>query len=62
MQPITKSMAADKCELGEMLRFQESLLRLVATNRTEQQDSSVSKRPAAAEKIAEMARKVARAS
>jgi hypothetical protein len=57
-----KHMAPERNELGEILRFQESLLRLVANNRTEQHEPAAPGRPAAAEKIAEMARKVAQAS
>jgi hypothetical protein len=57
-----KSMAPERHELGEILRFQESLLRLVTVNRKEMGEESPLKRPVAAEKIAEMARKVAQAS
>lgn len=55
-------MALERQELGEILRFQESLLRLVTANRQEADTEPPSKRPVAAEKIAEMARQVAQAS
>lgn len=54
-------MPPERTELGEILRFQESLLRLVAVNRTPQEEPS-SRKPVAAEKIAELARKVSQAS
>ncbi len=57
-----KHMAPERSELGDILRFQESLLRLVSNNCPEQHEPTAPRRPAAAEKIAEMARKVAQAS
>ena len=57
-----KHMASERSELGDILRFQESLLRLVSNNCTEKPEPAVQKRPTAAEKIAEMAHKVAQAS
>ena len=57
-----KHMAPERSELGEILRFQESLLRLVSVNRPGQDAPSAPKKPAAVEKIAEMARKLAQAS
>lgn len=60
--PMNKQhMPPERIELGEILRFQESLLRLVAVNRTTQEEPSLRK-PVAAETIAEMARKVSQAS
>ncbi|MBA3973511.1 MAG: hypothetical protein C0504_04740 [Candidatus Solibacter sp.] len=60
--PMNKQhMPQERIELGEILRFQESLLRLVTVNRSAQEEPAP-RRPVAAEKIAEMARKVSQAS
>jgi len=55
-------MALERKELGEVLRFQESLLRLVTVSLREPDAERPARKPAAVEKIAEMARKVAQAS
>jgi len=57
-----KHMALERKELGEVLRFQESLLRLVTVSLREPDAERPARKPAAVEKIAEMARKVAQAS
>lgn len=56
-----KHMPQERIELAEILRFQESLLRLVAVNRTTPEEPAP-RLPVAAEKLAEMARKLSQAS
>lgn len=55
-------MALERQELGEILRFQESLLRLVTMSRQEPDAELPPKRPVSVEAIVEMARQVAQAS
>ena len=57
-----KQMRPETQELGEILRFQESLLRLVAMNPNGTGQPAPVRKQVAAERIAEMARKLTQAS
>lgn len=57
-----KHMVSERHELSEILRFQESLLRLATMSQQARREEPPARKPVAAERIAEMARQVAQAS